>query len=39
MELFIALARYTGLGLALLGVAVFLAGSILLFAGKLRRRG
>ena len=39
MELFIALARYTGLGLALLGAAVFLAGSILLFAGKLRRRG
>ena len=39
MELFIALARYTGLGLALLGVAVFLAGSILLFAGKVRRRG
>ena len=39
MELFIALSRYTGLGLALLGAAVFLAGSILLFAGKLRRRG
>ena len=39
MELFIALARYTGLGLALLGAAVFLAGSILLFAGKVRRRG
>ena len=39
MELFIALARYTGLGLALLGAAVFLAGSILLFEGKLRRRG
>ena len=38
MELFIALARYTGLGLALLGVAAFLAGSILLFAGKIRRR-
>lgn len=39
MELFIALAWYTGLGLALLGAAVFLAGSILLFAGKVRRRG
>ena len=39
MELFIALAWYTGLGLALLGAAVFLAGSILLFAGMVRRRG
>ena len=38
MELFIFLAQHSGLGLALLGVAVFLAGSILLFAGKVRRR-
>lgn len=38
MELFIFLAQHSGLGLALLGVAVFLTGSILLFAGKVRRR-
>lgn len=39
MELFIVLAQYTGLGLALLGIAVFLVGSILLLAGQVRRRG
>ena len=38
MELFFFFALHSGLGLALLGVAAFLAGSILLFAGKIRRR-
>lgn len=38
MELFFFFALHSGLGLALLGVAAFLAGSILLFAGEIRRR-
>ena len=39
MGLFILLTLYSGLGLALLGILSFLAGSILLFAGRLRGRG
>ena len=38
MDLFLVLAQRAGLGLALLGMLVLLAGSILLFAGKVRRR-
>lgn len=39
MKLFLFLAVHSGLGLALLGILAFLTGSILLFAGKVRRRG